>query len=169
LKKENRMNPKLKALALTALLGTLALPALAASHPAAPPPPPTDAGTASNLLHHPKALARFLGLSADQATQLNGFSTTLQAAEQPLRQARPPLCQQLRTDLAVTSPDPATVGKDTLVDNKDQIRDAREAFDTSFSAILTPAQLVKYDTLKQLAHLDNHGGDILGDCPEASS
>jgi Spy/CpxP family protein refolding chaperone len=168
------MNTKLKALALTALLGTLALPALAASHPAAPPPPPApaDAGTAENLLHHPKALARFLGLSTAQATQLNGFWTTLQAAEQPLRQARPPLCQQLRTDLGVTSPDPATVGKDTLslVDNKDQIRDAREAFDTSFSAILTPAQLAKYDTLKQLVHLANHpGSDILGDCPEASS
>ena len=158
-----------KALALTALLGTLALPALAAAKPT--PPPPADAGTAANILHHPKALARFLGLSADQTTQLNTFYQTLQTAETALRQLRPPLCQQLRTDLGVTSPDPATVGKDTLglVDNKDQIRSARETFDTSFSAILTPAQLTKYDALKQIANIDNgRGVDILGDCPPAS-
>ena len=166
------MNAKMKALTLTALLGSLAIPALAASRPVTPPPPPTDAGTAGNLLHHPKALARFLGLSADQATQLNGFSTTLEAAEKSLRQTRAPLCQQLRTDLGVTSPDPATVGKDTLslVDNKDQIKTARETFDTSFSAILNPDQLAKYDTLKQIAHLDDGPGvDILGACPPASS
>ncbi|MEA2690755.1 MAG: hypothetical protein QOJ16_142 [Acidobacteriota bacterium] len=166
------MNRK-KALVLAALLGTLALPALAAGKPTTPPPPatPTDAGTAANILHHPKALARFLGLSADQATQLAGFAKTLDTAEQALRQARAPICQQLRTDLGVTSPDPATVGKDaiSLVDNKDKIKSAREAFDTSFSAILTPEQLAKYDTLKQIAHLDNGpGADILGDCPPAS-
>src|SRR4051812_20794299 len=163
------MNTKMKALVLTALLGTLALPTMAATAP--PPPSSTDVNGADNILHHPRALARFLHLSADQASQLNGFWNTLQTAEQSLRQARVPLCQQLRAALGVTAPNPTTVGTDVLalVGNKGEIRSAREAFDTSFSAILTPDQLAKYDTLKQIAHLDNGPGvDILGDCPPAT-
>jgi hypothetical protein len=162
------MHPKMKALVLTVLLATLALPLVAAT---TPPPPAVDAPTADGLLNHPRALAKFLHLSADQTTQLLGFWTTFQTAVTPLHQARPALCTQLRTDLGVTSPDPATVGTDTLalVGNKDEIRAAREAFNTSFSAILNADQLARYDTLKQIAHLDNGPGvDILGDCPPAS-
>lgn len=159
------MNQKVFATVL--LLGVLALPAFAVTPPTTP-----DAGVAGNILHHPKALARFLHLSTDQATQLNGFWQTLETAEQPLRQARPALCQQLRTDLGPATPNPTTVGTDVLalVGNKDQIKAAREAFDTSFSAILNADQLTKYDTLKQIANLDNGPGvDLLGDCPPASS
>ncbi|HZF11664.1 MAG TPA: hypothetical protein VFE33_23000 [Thermoanaerobaculia bacterium] len=165
------MPMKMKGLVLTVLLGTLALPALAATGGSSAPASP-DANTAYGLLDHPRALAKFLHLSADQTTQLLAFWNTFQTAVQPLHQARPALCQQLRTDLAVTPPNPTTVGTDVLalVDNRDDVHTARQAFDTSFSAILTPDQLTRYDTLKRIAHLDNGPGtDLLGDCPPAAS
>lgn len=161
------MSIRTKALATAALSVVLLAPALAQAK--TPPPAAANPTTADDLLHHPRALARFLHLTADQTTQLLAFDKTLQTAVEPLRQARPALCAQLRTDLGAATPDPATVGADTisLYDNKQQIRDAREAFDTSFSAILTADQLARYDALKHLANFLN-GTDVIGDCPPAS-
>jgi Spy/CpxP family protein refolding chaperone len=164
------MNVPQKALATAALSVLLLAPALAQAK-TPPPPAAADATTAEGLLHHPRALARFLHLSADQTTQLLAFDKTLQTAVEPLRQARVPLCAQLRTDLTAATPDPGTVGADTLslYDNKLQIRAAREAFDTSFSAILNPEQLARYDALKVLGNfLNGPGTDVIGDCPPAS-
>jgi Spy/CpxP family protein refolding chaperone len=152
-----------------AVVAVLLLPALVQ---AKTPPPPADSPTsAQGLLDHPQALARFLHLSADQAKQLQTFYQTLQTATAPLRQARPELCQELRTDLSAATPDPNAVGTATiaLYDNRQEIRDAREAFDASFSAILSPGQLAKYDALKHVANfLNGPGIDILGDCPASS-
>jgi len=129
-------------------------------------------GSAQYLLTHPKALARYLGLSADQSTQLQTLWATLQTAETALHTARGPLCTTLRTDVSAANADPATVGADSLnlYNNKQQEIAARKTFDTAFTAILTPTQATKYTTLKQIAHLDNGPGtDILGDCPPPSS
>ncbi len=164
------MNRSTKALATSALSILLLGPALAQAK-TAPPPPAASPLTAESLLHHPQALARFLRLSAAQATELQGFYKTLEAAVEPLRAARAPICAQLRTDLAAAAPDAGAVGTDaiSLYDNRQQIRTAREAFDTSFSAILTADQLARYDALKTLGNfLDGPGTDVIGDCPPAS-
>jgi Spy/CpxP family protein refolding chaperone len=166
------MSKTLKVLAAVAALSLLALPLAAqssvfdfdAANSGA-------AGSAQYILTHPRALAKYLGLSADQNTQLQALWKTLQTTEEANRTARAPLCQQLRTDVTAATPDPAAVGTDSinLYDNKQQIRTARQTFDTAFTAILTPTQATKYTALKQIAHLDNGPGtDILGECPPAS-
>jgi Spy/CpxP family protein refolding chaperone len=166
------MNVQAKALATVVVSALLLAPSLALAKGGPPAPAaPASLATADGLLDHPRDLARFLRLTPDQVKQLMGFYQTLEAAVQPLRDARPALCTQLRTDLGAAAPDPNAVGADTisLFDNKQQIRAAREAFDTSFSAILTPDQLARWDALKHLVNfLNGPGVDILGDCPPAS-
>lgn len=160
-----------RVIAAVLLLGVLALPLAAQTAPDATPPNATsyDASGAYWLLHHPRALAKFLRLSASQTTTLVDLDNTLQQTVQPLRQARGPLCQQLATDLGASSPDPATVGTATLAlyDNRQLIAGARKTFDTAFSAILTPAQLVAYDTLKQIAYSVDKDYELIGDCPKS--
>lgn len=168
------MKKSLNVLAVLTLLALPVLPAAAQSaaydfdaEKAAGP----DARSAASILTHPKALARFLRLSAEQTAQLQTLWNTLQTTVDPVRDARAPLCQQLRTGLAATPQDPQAVGiaAIALYANKQQIAAARHAFDTGFSAILTPGQLNRYNALKQIAHLDGNGGsDPLGDCPPAA-
>lgn len=162
------MSKTLKVLAAVAVLSLLALPLVAQSSAydfdAARP----DAGGAQYILTHPRALSRYLGLSADQTAHFQALWRTLQTAEEAGRQARGPLCRQLRTDVSAAAPNPAAVGADSigLYNNKQQIRGARQTFDTAFTALLTTDQNTRYTTLKQIAHLDNGPGtDILGECP----
>ena len=164
-----KLHPRLTALALTGLLTAAALPA--AAHAAAPPSQAVDSSAAYSLLHHPRALAKFLHLSASQTTQLMGFYTTLQATVEPLRAARPPLCTQLLADISAGSPQSSAVGADSigLYDNKQQIITAREAFDGSFSGILNPDQLAAYDALKALARFSDPEINVIGDCPRPAN
>jgi Spy/CpxP family protein refolding chaperone len=167
------MTKTLKVLAAVAVLTLATLPLAAQSAVFDFDAAKVDAtGSAQYLLTHPKALAKYLGLSADQSTQLQTLWTTLQTAEKSLHTARGPLCATLRTDVSAANADPATVGADSLnlYNNKQQEIAARKTFDTAFTAILTPTQATKYTTLKQIAHLDNGPGtDILGECPPPSS
>lgn len=167
------MTKTLKVLATVAVLSLSTLPLAAQSSAFDFDAAKADAsGSAQYLLTHPKALARYLGLSADQSTQLQTLWTALQTAETSVHQARGPLCTTLRTDISAANANPATVGTDSLnlYNNKQQAIAARKTFDTSFTAILTPTQATKYTTLKQIAHLDNGPGtDILGECPPPSS
>jgi len=165
------MNPSLKALATAAVLCLPALPLAAQSLVDEPATASARSGSPDYILNHPKALARYLHLSADQNTQLQALFTTLQTSVEALRQARVPLCTQLRADLAGT-PNPATVGTDSidLFTNKEAIHTARQTFDTAFSAILTADQLTRYNALKQIANFDNGPGtSILGECPPPAS
>jgi uncharacterized membrane protein YccC len=159
------------AFALAGLLSAAALPAVAQSTAAGTPSGVTDSSTAYSLLHHPRALARFLHLSASQNTQLLAFYNTLQQTVEPLRQARAPLCTQLIADLGANPPQTSAVGADSisLYDNKQQIGDAREAFNTSFEGILNPAQLAAYDALKMLARFADPEINVIGDCPRPTS
>jgi hypothetical protein len=86
--------------------------------------------------------------------------------------AQAPLCQQLRTDVSASSPDPTTVGRDflALVNNQAKVKTALEAFDASFSAILNGDQLTRYDALKQAIGLGNgKSPDLFPQCPASSS
>jgi Spy/CpxP family protein refolding chaperone len=164
------MTKSLKVLATAAVLGLLALPLAAQVVAYESDAASARSGSADYILSHPRALSKYLHLSKDQDTQLQALWTALQTSVDALRQARGPLCNQLRTDLTGNA-GAATVGTDSinLFTNKEAIRTARQTFDTAFSAILTPDQLTKYNALKQIAHLDNGPGtDILGECPPAS-
>ena len=167
------MPKSLKVLAAVAVLSLFTLPLAAQSSvfdfDAARP---DAAGSAQYILTHPKALAKYLGLSPDQSAQLQTLWNTLQTTETGLRQARGPLCKTLAADISAANANPATVGTDSLnlYNNKQQAIAARKTFDTAFTAILTDTQKTKYTTLKQIAHLDNEPGvSILGDCPPPSS
>jgi Spy/CpxP family protein refolding chaperone len=173
-KRRRLMSKSLKALAAATVLALLALPVAAQTaaydFDAQRPGPPT--GSADYILTHPKLLSRYLGLSTAQDTQLQALWKTMTDAVATLRTARGPLCTQLRTDLAATPQSSTAVGTDAinLYNNKKQVAAARTTFDTAFSAILTADQRTKYNTLKQIAHLDNGvAGDPLGECPRASS
>ena len=157
-------NAKLYILVLAVLVSALALPAAAQ-------PPVNDPSTAYSLLHHPRALAKLLQLSSSQTTQLLGFYNTLEQTVEPLRQARVPLCTQLITDLGVNPPQTDAVGTDSinLYESKQQIANARKAFDSSFSAILDPSQLAAYDALKTLARFTDPEVNVIGDCPRPTS
>jgi len=162
----------LKALATAAVLCLLALPLAAQSAAFDFDGQRPDARAAENILTHPRALARFLHLSESQASQLQTLWTTLQNTVTPLRQARGPLCASLRADLAANPQNASAVGTDAigLFNNRGQIHAAFVTFDHGFSAILTAEQLAQYNTLKQIAHLDDdEGGEYnpLGACPPA--
>jgi Spy/CpxP family protein refolding chaperone len=163
------MKTAIRTLAAVLALTALALPLAAQTTPNAPSAATYDASGAYYLLHHPRALARFLGLSADQAATLLGLDKTLEQTVQPLRQARGPLCQALITDLGTGTSDPATVGAATIAlsDNRQAIIAARKTFDDAFSAILTPSQLVAYDTLKQIANAIDEDFSPIGQCPKS--
>jgi hypothetical protein len=113
---------------------------------------------------------RYLSLTSDQATQLQGFLQTLEAAEQAVQTSRTALCQQLRTDLTTSAPDPATVGTDylALIASQAKIQAALTAFEASLSAILTSDQLTKFQALIQGAG-SGSGIDALPGCPPSST
>jgi hypothetical protein len=165
------MKTSFSVLAAVALLCLLALPLAAQTVAYESDAASAKSGSADYILTHPRALSKYLHLSSDQNTQLLALWTTLQTSDDALRQARSPLCDQLRTDLNGNA-GAATVGTDSinLFTNKEAIRTARQTFDTAFSAILASDQLTKYNALKQIAHLDNGPGtDILGECPPAAA
>jgi hypothetical protein len=157
------------AFVLAGLLSAASLPLAAQTNAAAVAT--TDPSTAYSLLHHPRALARFLHLSATETTETVALYNTLQQTVQPLRDARPPLCTQLITDLSANPQQSSVVGSDSinLYENKQQIVAAREAFNTSFSALLDPAQLTAYDALKTLAQFADPEVNVIGDCPRPTS
>jgi len=161
------MTLKAKALSLTLLLGVLALPVLADARPGRP----GTGNPGDSALTDGRFLTHYLGLSTSQVTQLQGVLRTLQTAVVAARTARVPLCQQLRTDLVATHPDPTTVGRDflALVDNQDKIKIALQAFDTSFSAILNGDQLARYEALKQIVERNaGKSPEPLPSCPPVS-
>jgi hypothetical protein len=128
-------------------------------------------GSARYLLDHPRILARFLDLSAADETAALKLWSTLQETLTPLRQARPALCTALVGDLAAGTPDPATIGSATLAlyDSRQQIIAAHQAFVTSFSAILDPAQLAAYSALRKLAFPGDEEYAVIGYCPHQAS
>jgi hypothetical protein len=144
--------------------------------------PATTAGTIGNvarynevsaryLLDHPRDLASFLDLSlSEETTELNLWNT-LQQTIKPLHQARPALCETLIGDLGAGTPDPTTVGTDTLALylNREQIITAHQTFVTAFSAILSPAQVAAYDALRKLAWPGDEEYAVIGYCPHPST
>jgi Spy/CpxP family protein refolding chaperone len=132
----------------TALFAFLALPFLANAAPG-------RGGNPADILHNPRALARFLKLTPAQIETTRQLAQTLHNTTRPLYQQIEPLEDQLHGQLDAASPDACAVGGTVIqiAGLRDQIRGAREAFDDAFSAILTPEQLAKYEALKEAAHI----------------
>jgi hypothetical protein len=166
---------KPKALALTVLLGTLMLPALASARQGqggqgnqgqhGP-----GVGEGAQVLTSVRFLTRYLNLSTAQVTQVQGFLQTLQTSLQSVQTSRATLCQQLRTDVTASSPNPTTVGNDylALIASQAKVRAAVTAFETSVEGILTSGQLTKFQALVQAAGSITGDGSLPG-CPASSS
>jgi Spy/CpxP family protein refolding chaperone len=108
---------------------------------------PVAAEAADHLprCHDRRAIAKFLGLSKDQAAQWRALTRELYETTDPLHEQIEPLSDQLR-DLLAGAPAPVEVGQlvidiDAL---RDEIRAARAEFTADFEAILTPEQRVKW-------------------------
>lgn len=142
---------KRRLLAATALIALIAVTAVPFLAEAARPPKPNPA----DILHNPRALARYLKLTAAQIDTMKGLLDDLHATTKPLYDQIEPLGTTLRAQLDVASPDALTVGGTVVkIDAlRDKIRAAREDFDAAFSAILTPEQLARYEALKDAAKI----------------
>jgi len=134
-----------KSLLLTVALTLVALLAVSLPATAAPNFPGCN-----NL----RAISRYLQLSADQRTQLIALTTQLRTTIQPLHLQIDPLHEQLQTLLGDPSPNACDVGGVVVeIDGlRDQIATAQDAFETAFAAILTPAQLAKWQSLQAVCH-----------------
>lgn len=168
---------KPKALAITLLLATLMLPALASArqNPGNQGQQGTGAGLGrgeggAHVITNVRFLTRYLGLSSSQVTQIQGFLQTLQTSLQSVQTSRATLCQQLRTDVTAATPNPTTVGTDylALIANQAKVQAAITAFETSVEGILTSAQLTKFQALVQAAGTIV-GNDALPGCPPSDS
>jgi anion-transporting ArsA/GET3 family ATPase len=128
---------------LTALVALLVLPLAA------------EARSAAEILHNPRALARYLKLTPEQVTTMQSLLKELNATVKPLAEAQKPLREAYYDELEETNPSACDVGQAAIAlhENREKIKDAFEVFDQKFSAILTPEQLAKYEALKAAARL----------------
>ncbi len=100
--------------------------------------------------HDRRAIAKFLGLSKEQAAQWRELTREFYETTEPLREQIDPLQDQLQDLLDTASPPPTEVGEIVIdIDAlRDEIRAARAEFTADFEAILTPAQLEKWEALQ---------------------
>lgn len=98
-----------------------------------------------------RAIARVLQLTPDQVTQSRAIYDDLRQTVEPLRAQISPLREALEDLLDAASPNACDVGQ-AVVDIDvihDQIDAARAAARDDFEALLTPAQLARYETFQQ--------------------
>jgi Spy/CpxP family protein refolding chaperone len=107
------------------------------------------------ILRNPRALARYLRLTAEQAQTLNQLWRELQAGVESLREQGRQLHETLRDELQAEPANACEVGAAALAvkDNREAIRAELEEFDAKFSAILTPEQLARWEALKEASRL----------------
>ncbi len=128
----------------TSVLALLLLLVPLAAEAAAKPDP-------EQLFRNPRALARFLKLTPEQTATFKQLYNQLQQTLKPIREQQKALYEELHAQLDQENPDPCAVGATqiALYEGREDIRAAFETFDTAFSAILTPEQLAKWETLKE--------------------
>ena len=131
-----------------AALALLLVPALAFAAS-----PRGGRATPEEILRNPRLLAGYLNLTPSQVTQEQALFKTLNEALRAIQQQEKTLRDQLQAELDKPSPNACTAGgyAVSLHDLYEDAEDALHAFDTAFSAILTPEQLAKYNALKELA------------------
>jgi len=142
------MQQRLARIALAAATVLTLTAALTAARPAAAQPAAAPRGLPG--CHDPRAIARYLGLTADQNAHVKDLRAAFKATVDPIQKQIGDLRDQIQEDLDATSPDACAIGAlqvqiHTLAQGIDA---ARNTFETGFEALLTPAQLTKWNALK---------------------
>ncbi len=140
-------NKTLGAVALLALAATLALLAVPAMAQA-----PADQTAvqgrfgAAHFGMHLQMLSKKLNLTAEQQATAKQLGQDLQAKLAPIHQAQQALRTQLKSALAVPSPDAATVGQVVIQmrQTRAQVKPIFEAYNQQFEAVLNADQLAQY-------------------------
>jgi Spy/CpxP family protein refolding chaperone len=145
----------MKRISILALITLIAVAAFAA-----PGRRPANAGPGGPGGQHgpreilpPPLLAQFLGLTEAQIAQIQPLRETLRTTVEPLREHQRANQEQIRA--AVDSGNAAKAGE-LLVANhalREQMKAAHDTFETSFAAMLTPAQKAKWDVYREISHL----------------
>lgn len=100
--------------------------------------------------HDPRAIARFLGLTADQNAKVKELRATYKSTVDPIQKQIADLRDQIQDLLDAATPDACQIGAlhvqiHTLYQG---IEAARTTFENGFEALLTPAQLTKWHALQ---------------------
>jgi Spy/CpxP family protein refolding chaperone len=97
----------------------------------------------------PAEIAATLGLSADQKAQFDSIHQQMQASIEPLHQQLKAAHQQLESLASSSNPDATAVGKAFLAARaiEQQVKAAHESAHSKLTAILTPDQKAKFDSL----------------------
>ncbi len=110
-------------------------------------------GQTAEAHHFPLGpIADFLDLTADQVDQTKALLDELRTTVRPLREQETTLHRQLGDLLEGADPDAAQVGALVIQIRgvRDQVKAARDGFDTAFTALLTPAQAERWEILKEV-------------------
>ena len=147
---------RLAVLGATAL--TLGLGAGAAS---APRPLPDGGGGRGPRMGRAEGMARFLGLSEAQKTQVRELMEARRTEHEALREKLDHNRDELEKALEAASPDPIAVGEIAIEGHRlhEQGRALRDAQDQAVRKVLTPEQQVKFDAMKALR---DEGGPMGG-------
>ncbi len=102
-----------------------------------------------------RVVTRFLELTPEQEEAWRALMEGLRAQQQPLADQVRSLEEALREAMTAPEPDPAAVGALVLEIHalRDQMRLNEEAYRAAFEALLTEAQMVKLQRLRQAAEL----------------
>ena len=103
----------------------------------------------------PRELAQYLGLTADQQTQIDALHQSLRATIEPLHEQKRAEDEKLHSMIESANPDPTAIGKQLLavyaIDQ--QMKSAHDATDAKISALLTPEQKVKFEAFLAARHM----------------
>jgi len=127
---------------LLCILTLAAVPAFAASDAASTPAP--------HQFHNKAAFAKSLNLTDEQKAAIQPLRDELKTTTQPLMQQMRQQHAQIHASLEAGA-DAATIGKQMIAAHalQKQIKAAHDKFNESFSALLTPEQLTKFQALQQ--------------------
>jgi Spy/CpxP family protein refolding chaperone len=102
-------------------------------------------------------LTRALDLTAEQQTAVTALYTTLQTNLETIRDQQEAQREEIRTLLEGDNPDPLVIGQKVIAAHatREQAEALFDTFTTQVSALLTAAQLEKFEAL--IAANDGHG------------
>ena len=101
----------------------------------------------------PGALAEFLDLTESQIASIDSLRETLQATIEPLRERQRANREAIQS--ALESGNAQAAGEAMLANYKigQQIKAARDSFETSFESLLTASQKAKWDVYQEIVDL----------------
>jgi Spy/CpxP family protein refolding chaperone len=145
-----------------AVLGGAFLALVLAVAAGAEPPATEGRGGMGPRVGGVAAMSRFLGLSAEQQTQVQKLMDSQRPDHEALREKVAKNRADLQQALEGGNPDPAAVGELAIEGHRlhEQGRALREAQDKAVRALLTPEQQVKFDAMKALRDEGMRGGPM---------